>query len=126
MNMETLLTNEDTEMKSRHYRYLHSNSVHTLLSMSHINEVTAALIHSASTSKVVANGGIYTLSLVYLQSKNQGEVTLGEHGSQMIGLPLSIHFPKNWQSRKPLIWWHVNGTHFLQNLLCTINTDFTS
>jgi hypothetical protein len=80
---------------------LYSSSAHTLLNKLRVNEVTAALIHSASPSKVVANGSMYTAYLKYHPLKIKG-VRSGEQDGKMIDLPLHIHFPGNCQCRKLL------------------------
>jgi len=52
---------------------LYSSLVHILLSKLGVSEVTTALICPACSSKVVANGGMYTTPLLYLwRKKNKG------------------------------------------------------
>jgi hypothetical protein len=70
-----------------------------LLSKSRVNVATASLILPPSSSKVVANGGMYTASLMY-PPKIQKGVRSGERGGQVTGLPLSIHFFGNLLFKK--------------------------
>jgi hypothetical protein len=72
--------------------YLYSVSVHTLLSKSKVTVATASLILPASSGKVVANGDMYTTSLMYHQKKKSRRVRSGELGGRVGGPALPIHF----------------------------------
>jgi hypothetical protein len=85
---------------ARQMSYLYSVSIHALLSKSRVNVATASLILPASSSKVVANGGTYTTSLMYRQRKESRGVRSGERGGQVIGQPLPIHFSGNLRFKK--------------------------
>jgi hypothetical protein len=58
----------------RQISYLHSISVHMLLSKPRVSVATAGSILTSSHGNVVANDGRYTTSLMHTQKKeNQGE-----------------------------------------------------
>jgi len=54
--------------------FLHSSSVHTLLRKWGVTEVASVIIEDTSSGKVVANGTMYTASLVYPTKRNLGEL----------------------------------------------------
>jgi hypothetical protein len=54
------------------YSYLHSFSVHMLLSNMKISASTAVLIFAENSGKVVPNGGIHTASMYPPKEKTKG------------------------------------------------------
>jgi hypothetical protein len=84
-----------------HISCLYTISVHTSLSKSRETAATTSFIVPVSSGNVVANGGMYTVSLMYPQNKKSRGIKSGEQGSQVTGLPCQSTSLETWYLRSP-------------------------